>query len=61
MFTCKEHILNGIRNLKTPHVCKTDKRVRCFFCKNQSEYEFYYLDYNFLGKKVYNKSGKFIR
>ncbi|CUB09081.1 hypothetical protein BN2127_JRS1_00865 [Bacillus cereus] len=48
MFICKDHVLNGLKFLNLPNVKKTKKNVRCYFCKEKSFYELYYVDYESL-------------
>lgn len=50
MFVCQKHVLNGLKVLNVPNIRKTDKIVKCFFCKKRSDYEFYYVDYDYLLK-----------
>ncbi|PEC30769.1 hypothetical protein COM99_26010 [Bacillus cereus] len=60
MFACEEHILMGIHDLDlAPHIKKTNKSIKCKYCKRKSKYELYYFDYDYLHKPLKFKKAPF--
>lgn len=53
MFVCKNHVLEGVKNLKLPHVRTNDKKISCRYCNNLAIFELYYLNYNAKPKKSF--------
>jgi hypothetical protein len=50
LFVCKEHVLKVIKNLNVPHICETDKNIKCRYCDHASQYELYIFDFRNISK-----------